>query len=120
MDQSVAVGVDVGGTKLLVALVAADGSILDRVRHDTPRTARGIVDLITQGVRRVGDGRGLDDLPVGVGIAGLIDRTGVVRYAPNLPLADFGLADSLGETLGREVAVDNDGNVAAWGEYRLG
>jgi glucokinase len=43
-----------------------------------------------------------------------------VRYAPNLRWRDYPLRAALVERLGVPVSVDNDGNVAAWGEYRCG
>jgi glucokinase len=55
--------------------------------------------------------------PVGVGTAGLVDRDGMVRYAPNLPmLRRAPLRAALAEELGVPVVVDNDANTAAWGE----
>lgn len=116
----VAVGVDVGGTKLASALVAADGSVLDRGRHDTPDTAAAITDLIVEIVTAYGARHALAGLPVGVGAAGLIDETGTVRFAPNLPWRDHPLRAELEERLEARVTVDNDANAAAWGEYRLG
>ncbi|MDQ3973159.1 MAG: ROK family protein, partial [Actinomycetota bacterium] len=51
-----AVGVDVGGTKLVAGLVAADGSILARAREDTPAgDPQAIVKLIATVARRLGD-----------------------------------------------------------------
>lgn len=116
----VAVGVDVGGTKLAAGLVASDGSVLDRVRHVTPQSADGIVDLIVEIVEHFARAHGLTDVPVGVGAAGLISLAGEVRFAPNIAWADFPLGAILRERLARPVAVDNDANVAAWGEYRCG
>ena len=46
--------------------------------------------------------------------------TGVLRYAPNLPWRELPLRDRLTEATGLPCVVDNDGNAAAWGEYRFG
>ncbi|MPZ74071.1 MAG: ROK family protein [Nitriliruptorales bacterium] len=116
----VAVGLDVGGTKLAGGLVAEDGSVLDRVRHDTPDTPDAIVELVVSVARNFQTRHNLEPVPVGVGAAGLIDTEGTVRYAPNLPWADFPLGTVLRSRLDRPVTVDNDANVAAWGEYRAG
>lgn len=120
MASGVAVGIDVGGTKLAAGVVAADGSLLDRVRHDTPADAGGIVELLVAVVEELRGRHGVGHLPVGVGFAGLIDRQGVVRFAPNLPLADYPLAEELAPRLSHPVTLDNDANAAAWGEYRVG
>lgn len=116
----VAIGVDVGGTKLAAGLVAADGSVLDRVRHDTPDTADAIVDRIIDVATDFIGRHHLTDPPVGVGAAGLIDADGAVRFSPNLPWRDFALGAQLRKRLPGTVTVDNDANVAAWGEYRFG
>jgi glucokinase len=117
----VAVGVDVGGTKLAAGLVAADGSVLDRVRHDTPRDDPVLIaDLIAAVTADLRGRHGLADIPTGIGAAGLMDRQGVVKYSPNLPLTDFPLSKELAGLISGTITVDNDANVAAWGEYRIG
>lgn len=58
---------------------------------------------------------------VGVGVPGLVDRDGVLRFAPNLPgVLEFPVQARLLERLGYHVAVDNDANCATWCEFRLG
>jgi glucokinase len=58
---------------------------------------------------------------VGVGAPGVVDtRTGSVLVAVNLGWKDYPLGNALAEPLGRPVAVDNDVNVAAWGEFTSG
>lgn len=121
MAAGVAVGIDVGGTKLAAGLVASDGSVLERVRRDTPRdSAAHIADLVAAVAQELCAGHGVGEVPVGVGAAGLINRQGVVKFSPNLPLDDFPLAQELTARLPGPITVDNDANVAAWGEYRIG
>lgn len=116
-----AVGVDVGGTKLAAGLVAADGSILARAREDTPaRDPEAVVELIATVARRLAADAGAATLPVGVGAAGIVDLDGSVRYAPNLDWSDYPLRSELEERLPAAVTVDNDANAAAWGEYAAG
>ena len=120
-DGGLAVGVDVGGTKLAAGLVASDGSVLARVRHPTPQSgASEIVDVVVSTAEEFAREYGLREVAVGVGAAGLIDPQGTVRYAPNLPWADFALGAELSARLAGPVTVDNDANAAAWGEYRAG
>ncbi|MFE2104776.1 ROK family protein [Kitasatospora sp. NPDC059463] len=113
-------GIDIGGTKTLAALVGPDGAVLDRARADTP-AAQGpdaVLRTAAHLARRLG-GAG----PVGVGAAGLIDpATGVVRYATDsLPgWAGTPVADALARRIGRPVVVDNDVNAAALGESWAG
>ena len=117
--MSAAVGVDVGGTKVAAGVVAADGQIAPRTRRDSPAGDGGeIVDAI---VGAIGDlGPAAKGLPIGVGAAGIVDLDGVMRYSPNLAWTDLPLRRVLSERLGCAVTVENDGNAAAWGEFRAG
>jgi glucokinase len=116
VSEPVAIGVDVGGTKLVAATVTRDGRVLERRRKRTPA---GRADLLVDTVDRLVADLG-GTLPVGVGIAGLVDAGGVVRYGPNIGVRDLPLADELSQRLGREVTVGNDATTAAWGEYLVG
>ena len=117
-----ACGVDIGGTKVAAGLVAADGSVLARARRSTPsRDAEAVSQVVAEVVGELSaSAGGLHGLPVGIGAAGMVDLDGVVRYAPNIAWADYPLRADLAERLGVPVVVENDANVAAWGEYRAG
>jgi glucokinase len=118
MTDPVAIGLDVGGTKLVAATVSADGTVLDRQRRETPaRDHDLLVRTLQRAIRELGDGR---SLPVGIGIAGLVDRDGVVRYGPNIGIRDLGLASLLETSTGAPVTVLNDASAAAFGEQRVG
>ena len=114
-----AVGVDVGGTKLAAGLVASDGSVLAHRREETQASdPQAIVSTIVDIVRSLAEGAG--NVPVGVAAAGLVDDYGVVRYGPNIAWDGHSLRDDLAAKLDTAVAVDNDANAAAWGEFRVG
>lgn len=114
-------GVDIGGTKLAAGLVDADGTIRGRTRRDTPaRDAARIPELVAEIAGELCRQAGTDSVPVGVGAAGIVDLDGVMRYSPNIDWADYPLLDELAGRIDAPVAVDNDANVAAWGEYRAG
>jgi glucokinase len=112
-----ALGIDIGGTKLAAGRVDADGTVLARARRDTPASDAG---AIVAAVADLVDDLGGAELPVGVGAAGLVGPDGEVRYAPNLALTGVPLRRQLADRLGSRVVVDNDANVAAWGEFRCG
>jgi glucokinase len=58
---------------------------------------------------------------VGVGLAGLVDDDGVLRFGPNLPgIVAFPFAARLRERLGVPIVVDNDATTAMWAELQLG
>jgi glucokinase len=116
--EPAAIGIDIGGTKLAAGAVGPDGAVLSRARRDTPADdVDGILAAVGDVVAELAPDGGL---PIGVGAAGLVDADGAVRYAPNLEWEDLPLRDVLAERLGVPVTVDNDANVAAWGEFRLG
>jgi glucokinase len=112
-----ALGIDVGGTKLVAATVAADGTVLERRRSRTP--ARAADELVATLEQLIGE-LGGDGLPVGVGVAGMVDPAGRVRYGPNIGVRDLPLAELLREVAGGEVTVVNDANAAVLGEQRVG
>ncbi len=116
---ALACGVDIGGTKIAGGLVDADGTVLARDRVDSPRDADAISAAVAALVQRL-----VGDQPiaaVGVGAAGFVDRTrSRVLMAPNLPWRDADLRHDLEQRLGLPVAIENDGNAAAWGEFRYG
>lgn len=118
-DAPEAVGLDLGGTKILGVRVGDAGDVRDEHRVPTPSGADEIVDVLAGLAERLGSG-----LPVGVGAAGLVDGAGAVRYSPNIPsLRELPLRARLSDRLGGPVLVDNDANAfaaaeAVWGAAR--
>jgi glucokinase len=117
-------GIDVGGTKVLgVALRADDPAVvLGEARTPTPDSETGLLDAMADVVRQLDAQAGPPGITaVGVGIAGLIDRTGRLRVSPNLPgRRDVDIGVELHRRLGLPIRVDNDATCAAWGEYLAG
>ncbi|MCW2539761.1 MAG: glucokinase, partial [Frankiales bacterium] len=118
--QGLAIGVDIGGTKVAAGVVDAAGRILDSTRrptpsHDVSDTERAIADAVNELAARH------DVSAVGIGAAGWIgsDRA-TVLFSPHLAWRDEPLRDSLAERIGMPVVVENDANAAAWAEYRFG
>jgi glucokinase len=119
VSEPAAIGIDVGGTKLVAATVASDGRVLDRQRRETPaRDSEQLVRTLRRSIAELGGGE--RRLPVGVGIAGLVDRDGRIRFGPNIGVRDLPLADRLAEVAGTHVTVLNDASAAAFGEQRVG
>jgi glucokinase len=117
-----AIGVDAGGTKVegLLVDVARRDPILDRRVVQTPaldaeaatRTIVAVARDLMAGTEQVA--------AVGVGAAGMVTRDGVMRFAPNVAWREFPLAERVARGVGLPAYVDNDANVAAWGEFRFG
>ncbi len=143
-------GVDIGGTKVLGVAVDPEGEVVAEVRVATPQlgtqvpssepVGAEVADAVRTVVERLESavaerapvvslpGLGAPDTGaraarrIGVGAPGMVDRTGVLRFAPNLPgAAGADLAGLLaGRLPGATVLVENDANLAALAEYRLG
>jgi glucokinase len=118
-----AVGVDLGGTKVEVASIDAEGHLLKRMRRPTyVKSGRATIETeILDAVRELEEGAGSQPAGVGVGVAGQIEAgTGVVRFAPNLDWHDVPFEADLSAALGLPVVVTNDVRAAAWGEWLHG
>lgn len=121
MPPGVTVGVDVGGTKCLGVALDASGRVVAEVRVPTPTGADHVLDTVAALARQLHGGP-TPASGIGIGVPGLVDRAGVLRFAPNLPgVVDVdvraGVAARLG---GAEVRVENDATCAGWAESRVG
>ena len=87
-----AIGIDLGGTKIRGGLVAADGTVAVVEEHATDTSnAKAIVDQIVAMARKLGEGR--DVAGVGVGVPGTVERPdGTLIQAVNLPLRNIATA----------------------------
>lgn len=121
MTGAVAIGVDIGGTRLRAAAVAADGTVLAReVTHRPTGTGPDgfgaeVVAALAMLLPRLGP-----SLPVGIGIASLVDREGRLVESPNLDVEGYPLRDRVAEAMGVPVAVVNDATAACLAEGRVG
>ena len=137
MAGQVTIGIDMGGTKVLGLAVDDEGVVLSEVRVPTP-TRRGsgeggaggdgterfapVIETLATVTERLRDAIDVEVASVGVGAPGLVDNTGVLRYAPNLPGGNGldivgGLSARLG---GMRTVVDNDATCATVGEWAFG
>src|SRR4051794_30475391 len=114
--------VDVGGTKILARVVDPRPPIhaVAAARGGTPRGPERIVAAIADLVAHVAGLAGVDRVAaIGVGAAGLVSRTGVVRTAPNLPgVRELDLRGALRLATGAPVVVENDATCAMVAEHR--
>jgi glucokinase len=114
-----AIGVDVGGTKIAVLRVAAEGDVVARATRRTPaEDEAATLAVLDEAVEEV---RVDAVVAIGVGAAGLVDvARGTLLSSPNLSWRDVPLRERLRSSFGLPVTVDNDATAGAWGEYRLG
>ena len=125
MDSNV-IGVDMGGTKILSAVVNAAGNILatakipTQAKDETSIVIDRIADSIKEAFQK-SDVSADTIRAIGIGAPGPLDpETGVVIFAPNLGWKDVPLKTELEERIGIPTFVDNDVNIGTLGEHTYG
>lgn len=125
--SDVLIGVDLGGTNIKSAAVSRDGRVLGKDSRPTEAELglEGVLKNIDASVRSLLEKAGItfqDVIAAGVGAPGPMNwQTGVVFSPPNLPgWKDVPLADLLSQRWHVPCFVDNDANVACYGEFWLG
>jgi glucokinase len=117
-----AAGIDIGGTRTKIGIVAEDGSIVRRAM--IPTSGGEPLPLVDGIVSTLGSMVDADDgvLGVGVSVAGFLDREHVAMIGnANLPaLCGFPLRRALEERLALDTRLEVDSNAAVVAEYRYG
>ncbi len=115
-----AIGVDIGGTKVAAGVVDGGGHVLARARRLTPsRDPRAVEATIVEVVDELR--RDHSVVAVGIGAAGFVDAGRArVMFAPHLAWRNEPLQSVVHEATGLPVVVENDANAAAWAEWRFG
>jgi len=120
VSGSETIGVDLGGTKMLIGVLSGTERLYEQREASTGQTEDELVELLVREVTEARDARP-NVSAVGLGIPATIDHDeGIAVSAVNLPLADLAIRDIVSERVGLPVFVDNDGNVAALAEYLYG
>ena len=122
-------GIDIGGTNLVVGSVAEDGSSMVASASEPTHSEAGATDVVDRLVelaeRAVAITRreapGAEILGVGVGAPGPLDtKRGIVLLTPNLGWVNMPLRQLIHDRLGLPAALDNDANCAVLGEWWVG
>ena len=120
-DAATVASVDLGGTKVRVALCDLTGCVLAERTEETEQSGGiNVIEQVSRMVRAASTGSEHGELKfVVVGVPGVPDTsTGAIHMAPNISGIDqIDLANELNERLGVEVLVENDVNLAALGEH---
>ena len=125
------IGVDLGGTNLVVGAMPEDGSREIAFRSQPTHAAQGAESVVERMVQMIEDviavtaaetGATRDDfVGVGIGAPGPMDRDqGVVIVAPNLGWKMFPLRERIQSATGLRTTLDNDANCATLGEWWTG
>ena len=125
MNARLAIGIDIGGTKVAGGVVDAHGNVTHRARRDTPHRSKSpsvvegtIVEVVTELMQLAGPET---IAAVGIGAAGFVaaDRATVV-FAPHLSWRHEPLQEALQKRVSVPIFVDNDANAAVWAEWKFG
>jgi predicted NBD/HSP70 family sugar kinase len=117
--MSVYIGLDIGGTKLLVGAARKDGSLISTIEQPTPRLLSEGLNALHQMAREVAGGEPI--IAFGAAAGGPLDyRTGRISPLHQPEWNDVPLKDIFEQEFGVPLAVDVDTNVAALGEYKFG
>ncbi|PKM92854.1 MAG: sugar kinase, partial [Elusimicrobia bacterium HGW-Elusimicrobia-4] len=108
-------GIDIGGTKILIAKISENGILKRRVRFPTSDgKSKKVLGKIIAEVKK------FENISsIGISIAGDVDsKNGILRYSPNLPKwTNVHLKKYFEKKLNVPTVVDNDANCAAYGSY---
>ncbi|HDP69795.1 MAG TPA: ROK family glucokinase [Actinobacteria bacterium] len=131
-DNNLVIGVDIGGTKIAVSLLDEKKNILCESIELTPKTnlfepnrdseiILGFVISLIEKIFSVSKVNPSDVGGIGIGVAGTVDfEEGKVIFSPNLPFREFDFKEAIRTHFKVPVFLDNDANVAAWGEKCYG
>ena len=123
--SDVVLAVDLGGTNMRMATVCRDGTIIQQVKHPTPKpcTPEALIGQSGQMADdcRVGLKPEMRVVGVAYGVPANVTFDGVLRRLPNLPLLEgHDLKSALVAKFGVPATIENDATAAAIGEHWLG
>ncbi len=120
------VGIDLGGTNIVAAVVDENGVIYGRSKCKTnaPREYSDIFDDMAKCAKEAAIKSGLlwtDIENVGIGCPGALDKEkGVIDFSNNLDFYNVPIVEYMEQKLEKKIYIENDANSAAWGEYLAG
>jgi glucokinase len=125
LNRGPAIGVDIGGTKVLAVRLNAAGGVEASAKLRTPAGAGDVIEAVLAGIAHVVEGTSESSatLPLGVGFPGMLDRKGTAHFCPHLHSVD---GMDLGRLLaqrrppGTTTLVLNDATAACWAEHSVG
>jgi predicted NBD/HSP70 family sugar kinase len=120
-SHPVAVGVDLGTVKTIVATCDLTGRVIEKEEFWTDPDARRTTSLIVESVNRLTRGHEKSIEGIGISIPALVDAAkGHVLYGPHFKWRDPEIIETIGKATGFTVAADNDANAAAFAELWFG
>ncbi len=120
------IGIDLGGTNIVAAVVDENGVIYGRAscKTNAPRPYQEIFSDMAECAKEAAVVSGIDfkDIKsVGIGSPGAIEKsTGMIEFSNNLDFYDVPAVSYMESLLNKKIYIENDANAAAWGEYLAG
>ncbi len=118
--NAVAIGVDVGTTRTIVATSDLAGRLMHQEKFDTHPDANQTTKLIIERARKLIEQSKSTIEGIGVSLPGWVDPEGNQLYVPHFKWRDLPLAHDIKAALGLPVTMDNDANAAAQAELWFG
>lgn len=118
--MSLAIGVDLGGTKIAAGVVDVEGRVVDQLVTPTPKSSSSaVVDELASTIISLANAHDIKD--VCVAAPGFVDADRAeVLFTANLPMRNVKLKNELEKITGLSVVIENDANAAAWAEFKFG
>lgn len=120
------VGFDLGGTKMLAAVLDQNMELVASAKKKT-KNIDGEDDLLDRIEEIIDEALASAEIArgqiagIGIAVPGVVDAaTGTVKHIPNLNLHDLDIRKGLGKRFCVPVVVENDVNAGVYGEYRFG
>jgi len=121
VDKRAAIAVDIGGTKIAAGVVDVDGHLLSSSRVDTPSASSAEVVAAIERIIETLFSSSVEVVGIGLSAAGTIDfKNGTIVESPNLPFSNLRLREKINSEFGLPAFLDNDGNLATFGERYYG
>lgn len=118
--EAIAIGVDVGTTRTVVATSDLAGRVLEQEEFQTNPNAKRTLTRIIECVKEFRkQEKGIEG--IGISLPGLVDpETGLAYFIPQFKWRDWAIAEEVQAATGLPVSVDNDANAAALAELWFG
>ena len=121
LGEPVSLGFDIGGTNIRGIALRPDFSFGEMILQPCEDDQEKIIQTVVKLTDQIQEEEKSEIGCIGVGVAGFVDRSGVIQTSPNLStFVDFPLLDKLRKELSIPVLIENDATSATWAEVQLG
>jgi glucokinase len=125
-EKNMRIGIDIGGTKIIAALVDEQGLVTfkKKIPTESEKGYAAVRDNIAELIKTIvneGNTEIKNIERVGIACAGQIDKTTEnILFSPNLDWHNAPLKDDIEKLCGINTFVENDVNAAVYGEWKFG